>query len=507
MTIVMLLILAGITINTVVGDKGLISRADAKVQMEIANEKEIVARAQMLTVIRSKDTEISYEIFEPALQEEAGGNNVEASDAGDIIDVLFPDTNRYYEVDKNGNITGPNEVVNDENAGDITKGGRCDGSQEKPYEISYIEDFVVLANIVNCEGVRIESGKVINVTKDDKKNIEGKNFVLTRNLNFKSKYSYADSTRTDFGNINGDETDENTLITEMTTGTGFTSIGYNNTSRFYGNFDGKNNSINNIFINNINRTVRDGAEGLFGVIENSKITNLKINGVIDGGTQIAGGIVGEVYGRCNIINCTNSCNVKGCSGVGGIIGRVYGSNENKIIANCYNAGIICNYEPYADYAGVGGIIGNSTAYTYVINCYNEGNVTNNSKKMYAGAGGIIGSTGNNKAYIWNCCNIANVSGKYEEGSMIGAYWYSNWISDIKNCYYLKGTAKYVIGKEKTTQEYDATEYTEQKMKSVELVYKLNEYVMTYNKENKDNEDFIELKYWEEHNNEYPTFKN
>lgn len=39
-TIVVLLILAGITINTVVGDKGLISRAsDAKVQMEIANEK------------------------------------------------------------------------------------------------------------------------------------------------------------------------------------------------------------------------------------------------------------------------------------------------------------------------------------------------------------------------------------------------------------------------------------------------------------------------------------
>lgn len=121
-TIVVLLILAGITINTVVGDKGLISRAsDAKVQMEIANEKEIVARAESLTVIRTKNTEISYEIFEPALQEEAGGNNVEASDAGDVIDVLFPDTNRYYEVDKNGNITGPNEVVNDENAGDITK--------------------------------------------------------------------------------------------------------------------------------------------------------------------------------------------------------------------------------------------------------------------------------------------------------------------------------------------------------------------------------------------------
>lgn len=165
-TIVVLLILAGITINTVVGDKGLISIAsDAKVQIEIANEKEIVARAESLTVIRTKDTEISYEIFEPALQEEAGGNNVEASDAGDVIDVLFPDTNRYYEVDKNGNITGPNEVVNDENAGDITKGGRCDGSEEKPYEICCIEDLVMLANRTNGKGNYIdEKGELKDAT-------------------------------------------------------------------------------------------------------------------------------------------------------------------------------------------------------------------------------------------------------------------------------------------------------------------------------------------------------
>lgn len=183
-TIVVLLILAGITINTVVGDKGLTSRAsDAKVQMEIANEKEIVARAESLTVIRTKDTEISYEIFEPALQEEAGGNNVEASDAGDVIDVLFPDTNRYYEVDKNGNITGPNEVVNDENAGDITKGGRCDGSEEKPYEICCIEDLVMLANRTNGKGNYIdEKGELKDATVVNNP-FRGKNFFNT-NIKF-----------------------------------------------------------------------------------------------------------------------------------------------------------------------------------------------------------------------------------------------------------------------------------------------------------------------------------
>ena len=43
------------------------------------------------------------------------------------------------------------------------------------------------------------------------------------------------------------------------------------------------------------------------------------------------------------------------------------------------------------------------------------------------------------------------------------------------------------------------------MKSTEIVNKLNEYVTTYNEENKDNEDFVKLKYWKAGDNGYPTF--
>ena len=46
------------------------------------------------------------------------------------IEVLFTDSNRYYEIDEDGNVSEPQEVVKDQYAGDITKGGRCDGSEE-----------------------------------------------------------------------------------------------------------------------------------------------------------------------------------------------------------------------------------------------------------------------------------------------------------------------------------------------------------------------------------------
>ena len=58
---------------------------------------------------------------------------------------------------------------------------------------------------------------------------------------------HANSERTDFGDINGNENDGNTLIDKMTTGTGFKPIGGNGAS-FNGKFNGNNYEINNIYI-------------------------------------------------------------------------------------------------------------------------------------------------------------------------------------------------------------------------------------------------------------------
>lgn len=380
-TIVVLLILAGITINTVVGDKGLISRAsDAKVQMEIANEKEIVARAESLTVIRTKDTEISYEIFEPALQEEAGGNNVEASDAGDVIDVLFPDTNRYYEVDKNGNITGPNEVVNDENAGDITKGGRCDGSEEKPYEICCIEDLVMLANRTNGKGNYIdEKGELKDATVVNNP-FRGKNFILTRTLNFESKYSYSKpEIKWSYDSENDaykiDETSTKTLKELITNkeGVGFVPISPITGSTylmFQGNLDGKGYTIKNLYEN---RT--DKQAGLFGTSNGNVIKNLKLTGNIKAPGQEIGAFVFRTA-DCKIYNCYNLVNINDGSNGAGFVSHVMG---NITLINCYsrtnnNRGLIT----FDDVNGT----------TTIVNCYNMGtsqnlnHVNNGSWRIY-----------------------------------------------------------------------------------------------------------------------------
>ena len=306
-TIVVILILAGITVGMVTSDNGILKETkNAKEQAEIDNEKSIVERAKMLAMMRSKNGAITYEIFEPALKDEAGKMSTDVSNVGDTIEVLFKDSNRYYEIDQDGNVSEPQEVVKDEYAGDITKGGRCDGSEEKPYEISCIEDLVVFSNMSNGTGIKLENGKAVEITQSNM--FQNKYVVLTRNLNFKSKYSYNDSTRTDFGDLNGDDTDGNTLINEMATGKGFTPIGYY-PSAFGGNFDGKENAIYNLYINNLGE---EEDRGLFGrMTGKSCISDLTVTGEINSNWE-AGGIVGgtiEANGT-TIINCTNKVNIK-----------------------------------------------------------------------------------------------------------------------------------------------------------------------------------------------------
>ncbi len=499
-TIVIILILAGITVGMVTSDNGILKETkSAKEQAEIDNEKSIVERAKMLTMMRDKSGKVTLAVFEPALKDEAGKNPTEVSDVGDVIEVLFTDTDRYYEVDKDGNVSEPQEVVKDEYAGDITKGGRCDGSEKKPYEINCIEDLVALSNIVNGEGIKFENGQLVQITESD--GLEGKNIILVRNLNFKSKYSYADSTRTDFGNINGDDTDGNSLITEMTTGNGFVTIGYEYTKLFSGTFDGNGKSIDNIMINNTERIVYNGGEGLFGVTAyDSKIINLTISGNIDGGGQRTGGIIGYARGNTQIINCESKCNIKSKSSVGGITGHI---EETSIIINSGNTGNLEIIEPTDSYVSAGGIVGLAT--NYIINCYNLGNVKNNAKGVYKGAGGIAGNSKANIAYIYNCYNAGNIHGENSEGAILGGYWYSEWVTNIEKCYYLKNCSSGVIGREITDQKFDATECTKEEMQSADFINKLNEYVESYNQKNKENEDFIELKYWKRGDNGYPTF--
>ena len=424
-TIAVILILAGITVGMVTSDNGVLKETkNAKTLAEIDNEKSIVERAKMLTMLRSKNGSITYEVFEPALKEEAGKMPTEVSDAVETIEVLFTDSNRYYEIDEDGNVSEPQEVVKDKNAGDITKGGRCDGSKEKPYEISCIEDLVAFSNMTNGTGIKFENGELVKLTKVNQ--FEGKYVTLIKNLNFKSKYSYDDSTRTDFGDLNENGTIED-IQTELTK-TDENCIGFRTIAKiggrpFKGIFNGNHKMIQNIYMK---------GNGTFYSIENSTIMDFGISGQINS-TGYAGGIADNIN-LSRIENCYSKANIIALDGVsiGAGTGGIIGTMIESTIENCYNEGSIVGESQ------IGGIVGGCSTKSRVISCYNKGSINSNGTQIYKGAGGIVGGICGESIIIDGCYNNGNIGGtNCGSGGIIGEMYAVGAIqgeAKIVNCY-------------------------------------------------------------------------
>ena len=120
-TIIVLLILAGITISAITGDNGIIGNAEqAKEETEIANEKEIIEKATVQAMGNNKYGNIEESELQSELDKETGEGKTEATDIGDEFEVVFIDSNRYYTVDKDGNVGEGQEIIKDKNPGDIT---------------------------------------------------------------------------------------------------------------------------------------------------------------------------------------------------------------------------------------------------------------------------------------------------------------------------------------------------------------------------------------------------
>ena len=147
----------------------------------------------------------------------------------------------------------------------------------------------------------------------------------------------------------------------------------------------------------------------------------------------SGGIVGKNDGK--VINCTNIGNSKS---LGTTIGGIVGWNRGEII-NCNNSGTLDNMKKI-DAANLGGICGANEGgiskcfntgevkatvndlggisginYSKIQNCYNVGNVIGD---IYA-TGGIAGF-GVKGQKIIKCYNIGKVTGKVAVGGIIGS---------------------------------------------------------------------------------------
>lgn len=106
--------------------------------------------------------------------------------------------------------------------------------------------------------------------------------------------------------------------------------------------------------------------------------------------------------------------------------------DNGIIENCENNATISNSD------SIGGIVGKLTGGTTISNCINKGDI----EASYKG-GGICGWSLNGSDSILNCINLGKVTGS-GTSTTLGAIVATN-SGNVKNTYYLIGTANQAIG--------------------------------------------------------------
>ena len=355
-TIIVLLILAGISIGAITGSNGIIGQAQsAKEETEIAKEKEIIDISTVEAMGKNNRGNLEEEEFQNVIDKHTN-EKADVTDIGEEFEVFFEESNRYYIVDKDGNILSYDNVVIDNSPGDITKdenGKELAGTEDEPYEIWCIEDLCDFSN-------RINNNKTVSYV------------ILMQTLDFNSNRSYVDGKISTEGLISSCNSVEE-LKNNLTTGEGFTPIGIEGSGRFRGTFEGNNKEIRNLYIN------REGIVGLFGIAFQTTINDLGVTGSVTSTNNIAGGIVGS-SGQSYYNNCYNKAIITAKNSyAGGIVGN--GGQQSEELNNCYNLGDVTTN-------GIaGGIAGNASG--EVNGCYNLGSIKSTGNY----AGGLIGQAG------------------------------------------------------------------------------------------------------------------
>ena len=436
-TIIVLLILAGISVQMLTGDNGILVRAgEAKTNTDKAKEEEDAKLS--FTEVKMElalGKTIDNDKFQSIVDGNFGPGKATGQIGGEnyIITVLSSKNN--YNMDKAGNITELAEIPIDFNPG-ILEGK---GTQDEPYIINSIEDLVAVSYNVNT-GSDLYDGKLI---------------ILGRDLDFNDNKSYANADAK-YKYIYGpgctpDSSSEKTIKDLMinTDGNGFTPIGFSGGNNvFKGNFNGKGRSLSNIYINGlayggvfgvtdsnisisniklINSNIRSNAPtgGILGgnngnlTIENCTIKNCDLNS-----RSQEGGIVGNNSGNLTIENCSiKSGNINGSSIIGGIIGQNSGTLDIFKCSN--NATVSSNSAPAGGIVGIGS--GN------IEMCYNTGRITSLSTVGPGGVGGIMGEDREN-TNIFNCYNIGDIGTETSDLFSGGIIGYSRSECKIINCH-------------------------------------------------------------------------
>ncbi len=273
-TIILLLILAGISIQVLTGKQRILVQAGkAKEQTEIATEKEQIQLAMTNMNFENETSLLTRKsLFQGYLNNLVGENGAKAYVNGNGYTVQFLSSNRIYTIEESGNII--QEDVNILKADNTPGAFDGSGTQDDPYMIMSIEDLVYFSKTVG------------NGTT-----YAGNYIKMGRTLDFNSELSYVNYETKDYNEFL-EVTDDIGLLEVLTSreNKGFKPI----SGEFNGYFDGNNNILKNLYIN------REGDAGLFGSItfnSTATIENLEVTGEIICNGNNAGAIIAELNWR------------------------------------------------------------------------------------------------------------------------------------------------------------------------------------------------------------------
>lgn len=390
-TIVVLLILAGISLNLVIGNNGIINKAkDAKEETRAASVEE------------------EKNLWRLDVESDKYGGSSNAKTLNELVDDLLSrklvtEEERQTILDTGKVKIGSKliEFMTDDEIPTIVntekKTAMTAGTEENPYQIFSIEDLVQLSINVNAGN-----------------SYEGQYIKMMRTLDFNDDNCYLDAHSTSYGNLNENDDDVNEIKTEMTTGIGFTPIANVNGTYFSGNFDANNYKIENIYVNG------KSYASFIARVKDAQLSNLEVSGNI---TAVGpAGIVGEVIenGTFKMENCKNYAiiNSTGPGWIGSMICRVM-SNAQAEITNCSNYANLGTYNGCA----IGGLVYQNLGTLQINGGENKG-------ELQGGVAGGIVQYNNGNLKIDGTANLANLNSSGPNGGIVG---YSNTGVELSNC--------------------------------------------------------------------------
>ncbi len=197
---------------------------------------------------------------------------------------------------------------------------------------------------------------------------------------------------------------------------GWEPIGnWDSETRFKGSYNGNDFKINNLTINNPDRTNL----GLFGVVghytTSSEIKNITLTNISIAGESLhsVGALAGIVDSTVSIDNCHSDGIISSESLSGYAIGGLIGSNSSTLINSSSSVNVLLTMLPDSYNNKIGGLAGHNGG--SIDNCFATGNVTG---KEYVG--GLLGWHSNNP--LTNSYSMGNVSGGESVGGLIGLAW-------------------------------------------------------------------------------------